>query len=158
MAIDTDPPCSTPPWRDALDAPPVHSPPRVLVAEDDDDMRSLLVEALAKDGYRVEEVADGGRLLVTLAQEIARGGGGTARVDLVVSDIRMPICTGLQILEQMRAAAWRVPVILMTAFGDAKTRERANVLGAILFDKPFDVDDLRTAVASLLRRRAMQSV
>jgi DNA-binding response OmpR family regulator len=129
----------------------VHDPPRVLVAEDDDEMRRLVVEALRKDGYDVVAVNDGGRLLVALAHGfVDREGADLA--DLVVSDVRMPVCTGMQILEQLRAAHWHVPVILMTAFGDAATREHARTLGALLFDKPFDLDDLRTAVASLLRR------
>jgi DNA-binding response OmpR family regulator len=140
-----------PPWRAALSAPPVHDPPRILVAEDDTDMRWLVVEALRKDGYEVIAVSDGGRLLVTLAHEFEdRNGSGLP--DLLVSDLRMPICSGMHILEQLRAANWRIPVVLMTAFGDTATRERARKLGAWLFDKPFDLDDLRTAVASLLRR------
>ena len=64
----------------------------------------------------------------------------------------MPICTGLQILEALRQAHWHTPVILMTAFGDEATRKRAESLLAVLFDKPFDMDDLRTAVAHLLPR------
>jgi DNA-binding response OmpR family regulator len=139
-----------PPWREALTAAPVHDPPRILVAEDDDDMRRLVVEALRRDGYDVTALSDGGRLLVTLAHELIGRDGGLA--DLVVSDVRMPVCTGMQILEQLRAANWRIPVILMTAFGGAPARERARTLGALLFDKPFDLDDLRTAVACLLRR------
>jgi DNA-binding response OmpR family regulator len=140
-----------PPWRAALTASPIHEPPRILVAEDDDEMRRLVVEALRKDGYDVVAVNDGGRLLVALAHGfVDRGGADLA--DLVVSDVRMPVCTGMQILEQLRAAHWHVPMILMTAFGDPATREHARTLGALLFDKPFDLDDLRTAVASLLRR------
>jgi DNA-binding response OmpR family regulator len=144
------------PWRDALTAPPIHTPPRVLVAEDDPDMRHLVVEAMRKDGYIVAEAPDGGRMLVTLAREFDPRTGAQP-TDLVVSDIRMPVCNGLQILEQLRAARWRIPVVLMTAFGDASTRERARSLGAVLFDKPFDLDDLRTAVAALLRRRLPSS-
>ena len=136
------------PWRDALTAAPLHDPPRVLLAEDDVEMRRLVAEALVDDGYDVIPVADGGRLLVTLA----RGQIDRDDVDLVVSDVRMPVCTGLQILEQLRAARWRIPFILMTAFGDSVTRGQARSLGAVLFDKPFDIDDLRTAVACLLRR------
>jgi DNA-binding response OmpR family regulator len=147
--MPTDDPA--PPWRSALTAAAIHDPPRVVVAEDDDEMRRLVVEALRKDGYDVVAVSDGGRLLVTLAREFSDD-GGAGLADLVVSDLRMPICSGMQILEQVRAARWRIPVILMTAFGDATTREQARTLGALLFDKPFDVDDLRTAVASLLRR------
>lgn len=147
------PPASEPPWRLALAAAPIHDPPRILLAEDDVEMRRLVTEALRKDGYEVRSVPDGGRLLVTLAHEIADGDGPELD-DLVVSDIRMPVCSGLQILEQLRAAHVRLPFILMTAFGDAAARERAGTLGAVLFDKPFDIDDLRTAVASLLKRDA----
>lgn len=114
-------------------------------------MRRLVAEAFVNDGYDVLTVPDGGRLLVTLAHEFVDK-DGSELVDLLVSDVRMPVCSGLQILEQMRAANWTVPVILMTAFGDAVTRSHALKLGALLFDKPFDLDDLRTAVASLLRR------
>jgi DNA-binding response OmpR family regulator len=143
---------SSAPWREALAAPPVHDPPRILLAEDDEAMRNLVAEALRKDGYEVLAVSDGGRLLVSLAQYMDDRGQGF--VDLVVTDVRMPVCSGMQILEQIRAARWRMPFILMTAFGDAATREQATSLGALLFDKPFELDDLRTAVASLLRRGA----
>jgi DNA-binding response OmpR family regulator len=134
-----------------MTAAPLHNPPRILVAEDDSDMRRLVVEALRRDGYDVISVKDGGRLLVTLAHEFVDE-SGTGLADLLVSDVRMPVCSGLQILEQLRAARWRTPVILMTAFGDSFMREHALELGAVLFDKPFDLDDLRTAVACLLRR------
>jgi CheY-like chemotaxis protein len=140
-----------PPWRAALASEPIHNPPRILVAEDDAEMLRLVAEALRKDGYDVRTAADGGRLLVTLAHGFVDR-GGMDFFDLLVTDMRMPVCTGIQILEQVRAVQWRVPVILMTAFGDEATRSQARTLGALLFDKPFDVDDLRTAVSSLLRR------
>jgi two-component system response regulator AtoC len=121
-------------------------PARIFVAEDDPEMLRLIVEALRGDGHDVEQVSDGGRLLVELARARPEG----RRIDLVVSDIRMPTCTGLQILEVLRAAHRKVPVILMTAFGDDDTRNRAERLGAVLFDKPFAVGDLRAAVTKLL--------
>lgn len=128
-------------------ARPLHAPPRVLVAEDDREMRRLVVEALRNDGYDVHEAADGGRLLVLVTAQYHHA---SAEVDLIISDVRMPICTGLQILKGLRDAHWTVPVILMTAFGDESTRARAEALGAILFDKPFAMDDLRTAVLNLV--------
>ncbi len=128
----------------------IHDPPRILVAEDDADMRTLVAEALRRDGYVVETAADGGRMLVALAQQWIDARGAHL-VDLIVSDLRMPVCSGLQILEQLRAARWDNPVILMTAFGDDEVRRRAHALGALLFDKPFDIHALRTAVASMLR-------
>ena len=84
-----------PPWRAALTANPIHDPPRVLVAEDDEEMRRLVVEALRKDGYEVISVSDGGRLLVTLAHEFVEG-EGAGLADIVVSDLRMPVCTGMR--------------------------------------------------------------
>lgn len=122
-----------------------HTRPRVLVAEDDAQMRRLVVEALRHDGYEVDEVHDGGQLLGAASQ--------SADIDLIISDIRMPAFTGMQILAALRNAGSGVPVILMTAFGDDETRAHAERLGAILFDKPFALDDLRTAVMNMLPRQ-----
>ena len=127
-------------------------PFRVLVAEDDVEMRRVVADALRDDGYDVVELSDGGRLLVDIATRIEDEEAAGESVDLIVSDIRMPICTGLQILEVLRQSHWHTPVILMTAFGDDATRKHAEGLMAVLFDKPFDLDDLRTAIAHLLRR------
>ncbi len=136
------------PWTDARTKPHSnHEPPRVLVAEDDVEMRRLVVEVLRKEGYSVSEATDGGRLLVEIAQQAATN---YEDVDLIVSDVRMPICSGLQIVEALRSAHCATPIVLMTAFGDDATRARAALAGALLFDKPFDLDDLRMAIASLL--------
>jgi CheY-like chemotaxis protein len=141
------------PWRASASSllRPRLAPFRILLAEDDPDMRQLVADALRADGHEVVELTDGGRLLVDIASRLKAGGDGEA-LDLIVTDVRMPVCTGLQILEALRAANWHTPVILMTAFGDDATRRRAEALMAVLFDKPFDVDDLRTAVANLLPR------
>jgi DNA-binding response OmpR family regulator len=114
-------------------------------------MRRVVADTLRDDGYDVVELTDGGRLLVDVAARIKGGGDGDS-VDLIVSDIRMPVCTGLQILEMLRQAHWDTPVILMTAFGDKETRKRAEELLAVLFDKPFDMDDLRATIINLLAR------
>ena len=123
----------------------------MLVAEDDVEMRGIVAEALRADGHEVVELTDGGRLLVDISARLKAGQGDEA-IDLIVSDIRMPICTGLQIVAALRDAHWHTPVILMTAFGDQATRRHAETLQAVLFDKPFDIDDLRTAVANMLPR------
>ena len=141
------------PWRASASTlvEPHPGPFRIALAEDDEEMRHLVADALRGDGYDVIELTDGGRLLVDIAARL-KGGGGAASLDLIVSDIRMPICSGLQILAALRDAHWATPVILMTAFGDEATRRHAESLRAVLFDKPFDLDDLRTAVANLLPR------
>jgi CheY-like chemotaxis protein len=124
---------------------------RVLVAEDDREMRRLVVEALRKDGHDVIEASDGGRLLVRLAEVFDRD-PTMAAVDVIVSDVRMPVCSGLDLLERMFEARWRVPCILMTAFGDDEIRARAERVGALLLDKPLRLDELREAVVRLARR------
>jgi len=124
---------------------------RVLVAEDDREMRRLVVEALRKDGHDVIEASDGGRMLVRLA-ELFDKDPSMAEVDIIVSDVRMPICSGLDLIERMSEARWTVPCILMTAFGDDEIRRRAEAVGALLLDKPLSLDDLRGAVRRIARR------
>lgn len=125
-------------------------PARILLAEDDAEMRALLADALRNDGHEVVEARHGAELMQLLAARL-QDSGELERVDLVVSDVRMPGWSGLEILEALRGARALVPVILITAFGGSDVHSRADDLGAVVvFDKPFDVDDLRTAVVHAL--------
>src|SRR5579859_1845641 len=90
---------------------------RVIVAEDDAEMRDLIAMALRKDGYEVSVVADGAKLLVEVVTRPAE-----LALDLIVSDLRMPVSSGLQILKGLRDAGWNTPFVLLTAFGDEQTR------------------------------------
>ncbi|RKG97623.1 response regulator [Corallococcus sp. CA053C] len=121
-------------------------PVRILVAEDDDAMRALLVRTLSRAGYVVVEVEDGYELGDYLA--MMRGQGGTlAPLDLIVSDVRMPGRTGLEALERLRDQGVSCPVLLLSAFADAETHAEALRLGARqLLDKPVDLDVLKEAV------------
>jgi CheY-like chemotaxis protein len=130
---------------------------RVLVAEDDPDMRRLVVEALRKDGHQVTEAADGGRLLVHIAEAFDRD-PMLSLIDVIVADVRMPVCTGLEIVERLAGSRWRVRTILMTAFGDDDTRQRAARIGATLFDKPLDLEALREAVQRLANQSLVPPV
>lgn len=122
----------------------------VLVAEDDREMRRLVVEALRKDGHLVLEAADGAGLVEALAEALGED-PGDARVDVVVSDVRMPGFTGLEVAEYLFLADQRLPFILMTAFGDDDIRRRASAAGALLLDKPLSLGELRGAVLRLAR-------
>ncbi|RKH08818.1 response regulator [Corallococcus praedator] len=119
---------------------------RILVAEDDDAMRALLVRTLMRAGYVVVEVEDGFELGDYLA--MMRGQGGTLEpLDLIISDVRMPGRTGLEALKQLREQGVSCPVLLLSAFADAETHEEARRLGARqLLDKPVDLDVLKAAV------------
>jgi two-component system, response regulator, stage 0 sporulation protein F len=125
------------------------TPARVLVADDDTEMRRLVCDTLRKDGHQVVEEPDGGRLLVRVAS-LYHPTETVEPVDLIVSDIRMPVCTGLDILKGMRDAHWATPVVLMTAFADDEVARRASLLGATLFNKPFQMSELRETVKALL--------
>jgi DNA-binding response OmpR family regulator len=125
---------------------------RIALAEDDRQMRSLVAESLRADGHTVIELVDGAQLLVRLARQY-RLRDPEETIDLVVSDIRMPILTGLSILKGLRDARCETPVVLMTAFADSPDRQAALDLGAVVFDKPFKMADLRSAVRALLARR-----
>ncbi|MFH1438681.1 MAG: response regulator [Pseudomonadota bacterium] len=125
--------------------------PRILLAEDDGAMRSLLADVLRNYDYEVVEAADGRELFEHLV-EIVLDKSGEKEVDAVISDVRMPGMSGLELLDEMRSVGCPVPVILITAFGDDETHARARLLGAVaVFDKPFDVEDLLTAVINIAR-------
>lgn len=127
-----------------------HEAPSVLVAEDDPDLRRVLVESLVRDGYEVAAVSNGAALVIELTRSAALQ---RPRVDLLISDVRMPMCSGLAAVEAVRKLAGDVPVVMLSAFADASTHERAQELGAILLDKPVRLSALRGVVAGMLGRR-----
>lgn len=116
---------------------------RILLADDDAEMRRLLASVLKSAGYRVEEAGDGDDLRARLrALE--------GQFDLLVTDVQMPGWTGLQALEWTKRHNPDVEVILITAFGDPDLHARAAALGArAVLDKPFDLVTLKQVVASL---------
>jgi DNA-binding response OmpR family regulator len=125
----------------------------ILLAEDDAEMRWMVVEALHRDGHVVTSVSDGEGLSVQLRLALIRPPTRVPRrIDVLVSDVRMPGYSAFEVLERMDMRRWAVPVILMTAFGDAEARKRASDLGAILFDKPLALDLLRAEVNRLAVR------
>ena len=117
------------------------------------ELRSLVAGRLREDGFEVVEIADGNALVDRLANAVTAD-GSLDGFDLVVSDVRMPGFSALEVMTGMRRMLARTPVVLITAFGDPKTHERAKRLGAALvLDKPFDVDELRAAIFALVKRR-----
>lgn len=113
-------------------------PPRpVLVVDDDPTIRTLVVEALADDGYAVVEAADGQQALQLC---------GTADPCLILLDMRMPVLDGWGFARAYREQfQTRAPVIVMTAARDA--RDWAAQIGADgVLPKPFDLFDLVATV------------
>jgi len=124
-------------------------PARVLLADDDADMREMVASALRKDGYEVIEARDGWQMLQYLATHASDE--EDSPIDLVISDMRMPGKNGLDVLAGLRWADPSTPFILITGFGDMQTHMEARRLGAsAVFDKPFDIEHLRNVVLNLL--------
>jgi CheY-like chemotaxis protein len=123
--------------------------PHILLAEDDEEMRAMLCKVLRSDGYTVTACPDGVHLEDRLILSEICSGADT--FDLIISDIRMPGLTGLEILEGCQVSEGAPPVILITAFGDDATHAEAQSLGAAaIFDKPFDMEDLLTKVHEIV--------
>ena len=123
--------------------------PRIAVADDSAEMRALIAQALRADGYDVVESGDGHQL-VRLLEPVDPEQHATS-VDLVVSDLRMPELSGLDVLGALHDRELRTPFILITAFGDEDTHREARDLGAAaVLDKPFDIDRLRSLVHASL--------
>ena len=138
-AVDSRPPRRRRrPTDEAADGPAV-----ILLAEDDHDMRELIAGALRRSGYEVIEARDGSELLELIGNAHLRTRGPGTAPDLIISDIRMPRWSGIEILAGLRRSDWAMPVVLITAFGDEPLHEEARRLGAVtVLDKPFDVDEL----------------
>ncbi len=126
-------------------------PPHILLAEDDEEMRRLLALLLRKQGCRVTECPDGIALLDQLNSFFIPGEKYDA-IDLIISDIRLPGLTGMEVLMAANGMEAFPPMILITAFGDEETHEKAKGYGAVaIFDKPFDFDNLANKVDEILR-------
>jgi DNA-binding NtrC family response regulator len=111
---------------------------RVLVAEDDPNLREVMVEALRLDGFDVIEAENGPQLLDLVGPSLFGKEAGPPPA-LVISDHRMPGITGMTVLGGLRQLDSKLPFILITAFGDVETHRQAERLGATVLDKPFEM-------------------
>src|SRR5499427_8839652 len=119
----------------------------VLVAEDDDLTRELLVKVLRRDGYQVVETADGADAMSLLRSR---------SFDLVLSDIQMAQMSGMELLEQVQKMDREIPVVLITAYAEPGAAMDAIMRGAADYlAKPVDIIALRTTVARALERRQL---
>ncbi|MCZ8186237.1 MAG: sigma-54 dependent transcriptional regulator [Beijerinckiaceae bacterium] len=128
--------------------PALPEPGRILVVEDDRMVRHALVEWLGIAGHQVVEAEDGASALAQLAQ---------AAPELVLSDIRMPGLSGLDLLARLRAVDPDLPVILLTGHGDVPMAVAAMQGGAHDFvTKPYDPDHLAAIIARGLAFRRLR--
>lgn len=120
---------------------------RVLIADDEDSMRSLVARAITMDGHETVTAQDGAEALEVLTRD-------EGAFDLLLTDIQMPVMDGIALALTAARDFPALKILLMTGF--AHQRERASGLEAIVHDvvtKPFSVADIRTAVADALAAR-----
>ncbi|MET0792567.1 MAG: response regulator [Polyangiaceae bacterium] len=118
---------------------------RVLVAEDSSAMRELLTLVLRERGFEVDCASSGSEMLSVL-EEHSSSAVLAEHFDLIVTDVRMPGASGLDVVDRLRRDGESTPVIAVTAFPLDATVERSRRLGVLLLAKPFDLDALRSAV------------
>lgn len=113
----------------------------VIVADDDENMRSLVAEALRHDGCVVREARDGLEVLELLEDP-------TFRTDVILIDVKMPRLSGLGVLNALRREPLPFAAVLMTGLSDSSIRSAAEKLGAVrVLRKPFGREDILTAVS-----------
>lgn len=127
----------------------------VVVAEDDDDLRALLLTALAGDDRQLVEIEDGAELLDYLEFLVGRG-VQTQLPDLILTDVQMPGASGLEVVSLARARGVSCPVVILTAFPDDRLLDAAAAIGGTwVLGKPQPLEAIKAvATAALGRARA----
>ena len=117
---------------------------RILVVEDDDDMRESLGRILRRAGYQVQLARDGSEAITVLQAQ---------PFHLVLTDLVMPRMGGLELLREIRRRERAVPVVLLTAFGKPAAFAEAMDLGAVGFiTKPFHAKSLLAVIREVFDR------
>jgi len=115
-----------------------NTPLRCIVADDEPQICSLLKDALAQYGYHAETVTDGD----AAARKLVEGGWA-----LLVSDVMMPLKTGVELVRELRQARDDLPTVLMSSFLSDEVLTACSKLEHLAFlQKPFSLADLRRAI------------
>lgn len=116
----------------------------ILIVDDEKSMRDFLKILLAKEGYEVIVAGDGDQALAAVDQN---------HVDLVISDIRMPGISGLELLSKIKEESEDIPVIMITAFASPNDAVQAMKDGAYDYiSKPFNVDEIKSVIYAATNR------
>ena len=110
----------------------------ILIVDDQEMMRDMIEKILSREGYRLLAAEDGMHALEILKDE---------KVDLIISDLKMPRMDGFELLKQVKENYPEIGVIIMTAFGDTYTVKDALLLGADEYiTKPFKAYEISLVV------------
>ena len=121
---------------------------RILIADDQQDMRDSLAATLAREGHEIVAADDGAQALARLQEK---------KFDLLMSDLRMPRLSGIELLAESKRLRPEMPVILMTAFASVQTAVEAMKMGAYDYlQKPFDGDEVKLTVERTLEHARLR--
>ncbi|MDB5290205.1 MAG: NtrC family two-component system response regulator [Phycisphaerales bacterium] len=121
---------------------------RILVADDQEMMRDSLAATLVREGHEVVAAGDGAAAVARLS--------GPGRFDLLITDLKMPKLTGIELLAEAKRLRPEMPVVLMTAFATVATAVEAMKLGAYDYiQKPFDGDEIKHLVDRTLEHNRL---
>src|SRR3954468_15293246 len=132
----------------ATETPAERRSPRILVVDDERSMREMLAILLKREGYEVLVAENGKAAIATLEKE---------QVDILISDIKMPDLSGVEVLRAAKRIDQDILGIMMTAFASTETAVEAMRLGACDYlSKPFDVDLLKMKVREKIENRQLK--
>jgi DNA-binding response OmpR family regulator len=115
---------------------------RIMIIEDDEAMRSLLEDFFEEEGFETDSASNGADALRILSKD---------HLDLIITDIRMPGLTGLDILPRLRRLKPETSIIVMTAYGSEDVRRRSLDRGATTYlEKPIHLSQLRTLIHEMV--------
>jgi DNA-binding NtrC family response regulator len=127
---------------------PDSRPPRILVTDDEEDVRWMIVTLLRRHGLEPVEAEGGRAALKRVARE---------PLDAMLLDVRMPGCDGMEVLQEVRKLDPGLPVILVTAHGTITSAVEAVKMGAYDYvTKPFDNDDLVLKLCRAVETRRLK--
>lgn len=115
---------------------------RILIIEDDEEMRALLKDFLVEEGVEADSAGNGSAAFRKLAK---------VSFDIVITDIRMPGLTGLDILPGIKKLQPEASIIVITAFGSEEVRRKSFNRGATAYlEKPVHINGLRTLIEKIV--------
>jgi DNA-binding NtrC family response regulator len=117
----------------------------ILVVDDEENAREGLSKILSKEGYRVETAANGKEAIDSLKRQ---------RYDLVITDMRMPLMDGFEVLREIKKMDENIGVIMITAYGEVESYLEAMNMGAFEYiNKPVRVNELKRVITKVLEAR-----
>lgn len=122
---------------------------KILIVEDDTELSRLFQKVLIKNGYQVRVAVDGAQALEVLEKEY---------IDLMISDIMMPVMDGYELVSELRAAGYQLPVLMITAKSSFDDMRQGFLSGSDDYMvKPVNVNEMVLRVSALLRRAQMMN-